>query len=77
MKPQAEIMVIFEVMTDTQTHSKSTYRLGRMGRVKIGPLKFNILNVLQLYTIKIDKLSEMTKSAERCLRTGVWPEPKA
>ena len=44
---------------------------------KIGPLKFNILNVLQLYTIKIDKLSEMTKSAERCLRTGVWPEPKA
>ena len=39
---RAEIMVIFEVMTDTQTHrhtdSKSTYRLGpsgRMGRVKI------------------------------------------
>ena len=44
---------------------------------KIGPLKFNKLNVLQLYTMKIDKLSEMTKSAERCLRTWVWPEPKA
>ena len=44
---------------------------------KIGPLKFNILNVLQMYTIKIDKLSEMTKSAVRCLRTWVWPEPKA
>ena len=39
---RAEIMVIFEVMTDTHTHthtdSKSTYRLGpsgRMGRVKM------------------------------------------
>ena len=34
---RAEIMVIFEVMTDTHTDSKSTYRLspsGRMGRVK-------------------------------------------
>ena len=36
-------MVIFEVMTDTHTDSKSTYRLGpsgRMGRVKKIPAGF-------------------------------------
>ena len=49
------------------------FKLPTFGK-KIGPLK---LKVLLLYTVKIDKFSEMTKSAVRCLRTWVWPEPKA
>ena len=42
---RAEIMIIFEVMTDGHTHSNSTYRLGPSGRM--GPVKIMCISDYQ------------------------------